>query len=175
MQFMFILLYSNVVHQRRKSMSTSVKSRTEELLQPILEKRGLSLYEIEYVKEGPDWFLRIFIDKPGGIDIEECGDVSLELSDDLDEENFIQGAYILEVSSPGVERPLRSLEEVKEQINHHIHVSLYVHIDGEKEYEGKLLHVEDDVLTIEYQVLSRKKEIEIPYDKIAKARLAVAF
>lgn len=156
-------------------MSKSVKNRTEELLQPILEKRGLSLYEIEYVKEGPDWYLRIFIDKPGGIDIEECGDVSLEISDPLDEENFIQGAYILEVSSPGVERPLRSLQEIQEHIGHHIHVSLYVHIEGEKEYEGKLLTVEDDVITIEYQVLSRKKKIEIPYDKIAKARLAVAF
>src|SRR5699024_4109024 len=109
-------------------MSMSVRERTEKLLQPILSKRGLSLYEIEYVKEGPDWFLRVFIDKPGGIDIEECGDVSLELSDELDEDDFIKGAYTLEVSSPGVERPLRSLSEITEHIHHHIHVSLYVHI-----------------------------------------------
>lgn len=156
-------------------MSMSVRERTEKLLQPILSKRGLSLYEIEYVKEGPDWFLRVFIDKPGGIDIEECGDVSLELSDELDKDDFIKGAYTLEVSSPGVERPLRSLSEIKEHIHHHVHVSLYVHIDGEKEYEGLLTNVEEDIITIEYRVLSRKKEIEIPYDKIAKARLAVAF
>lgn len=156
-------------------MTTSVRKQTEELLQPILSKKGLSLYEIEYVKEGPDWFLRIFIDKPGGIDIEECGDVSLELSNVLDEEDFIKGAYILEVSSPGVERPLRTLEEVREHIDNHIHVSLYAHIDGEKEYEGLLTDVQKDLLTIEYRVLSRKKEVEIPYEKIAKARLAVAF
>lgn len=156
-------------------MSTSVKGRTAELLQPILEKRGLSLYEVEYVKEGPDWFLRVFIDKPGGIDIEECGEVSLELSDILDEEDLIQGAYMLEVSSPGVERPLRSLDEVKEHVNQHIHVSLYAHIDGEKEYEGLLTEVQDQTLLINYRVLSREKQIEIPYDKVAKARLAVAF
>lgn len=156
-------------------MSTSVKDQVEGLLQPILSNKGLSLYEIEYVKEGPDWYLRIFIDKIGGIDIEECGDVSLELSELLDEKDFIKGAYTLEVSSPGVERPLRSINEVKEHINHYIHVSLYVHIDGEKEYEGLLIDVKEDLLTIEYQVLSRKKEIKIPYDKIAKARLAVEF
>ncbi len=156
-------------------MSTSVKGRTEKIVAPILSKRGLSLYEVEYVKEGPDWFLRVFIDKPGGIDIEECGEVSLELSDLLDQEDFIKGAYVLEVSSPGVERPLRSLEEIKEQISQHIHVSLYAHIDGEKEYEGLLLDVQNQDVVIEYQVLAKKKQIEIPYEKIAKARLAVAF
>lgn len=156
-------------------MSTSVKNQVEELLQPILTKKGLSLYEIEYVKEGPDWYLRIFIDKVGGVDIEECGDVSIELSELLDKKDFIKGAYTLEVSSPGVERPLRSIKEIKEHINHHINVSLYVHIDGEKEYEGLLTNVNEDLLTIEYRVLSRKKEIKIPYDKIAKARLAVEF
>lgn len=156
-------------------MSTSVKGRTEKIVAPILSKKGLSLYEVEYVKEGPDWFLRVFIDKPGGIDIEECGEVSLELSDLLDQEDFIKGAYVLEVSSPGVERPLRSLEEIKEQISQHIHVSLYAHIDGEKEYEGLLLDVQNQDVVIEYQVLAKKKQIEIPYEKIAKARLAVAF
>ncbi len=155
-------------------MSTSVKGRTEKIVAPILSKRGLSLYEVEYVKEGPDWFLRVFIDKPGGIDIEECGEVSLELSDLLDQEDFIKGAYVLEVSSPGVERPLRSLEEIKEQISQHIHVSLYAHIDGEKEYEGILMEFADNIVTIKYKVKTQHKEVQIPYDKIAKARLAVA-
>lgn len=156
-------------------MSLSVKESTEKLIKPILQKKKLELVDIEYVKEGPDWFLRIYIDKPGGVTIDECGDVSGELGEKLDEEDIIKGSYFLEVSSPGVERPLKTKKDIEANVGKNIFVTLYVHIDGEKEYEGLLKDFKDDVLTIEYQVLSRKKEVEIPYDKIAKARQAVAF
>lgn len=156
-------------------MSLSVKESTEKLIKPILQKKKLELVDIEYVKEGPDWFLRIYIDKPGGVTIDECGEVSGELGEKLDEEDIIKGSYFLEVSSPGVERPLKTKKDIEANVGKNIFVTLYVHIDGEKEYEGLLKDFKDDVLTIEYQVLSRKKEVEIPYDKIAKARQAVAF
>jgi|SRR5690625_5181674 len=155
-------------------MSLSVKEATEELLEPILVERDLELVDIEYVKEGPDWYLRVFIDKDGGISIDECGIVSGELSDKLDEVDMIKGSYFLEVSSPGVERPLKTTEDFKANINKNIYVSLYAHIDGEKDFEGILTNFENDIATIEYKVKTRKKQVEIPFNKIAQARLAVA-
>jgi|SRR5690625_1612743 len=161
--------------KRRITLSASVKEQTETLLLPILEDNDFELVDIEYVKEGNDWFLRVYIDKEGGISIEECGFVSGELSDKLDEADFISRSYFLEVSSPGVERPLKTKKDFVKSINKNVYVTLYVHIDGEKEFEGTLLDFTDDVATIEYQVLAKKKTVEIPYDKIAKARLAVVF
>lgn len=153
---------------------SSVRSVTKELLQPILEERELELFDIEYVKEGRDWFLRVYIDKEEGVSIDECEIVSRELGDRLDQEDLIKGSYFLEVSSPGVERPIKTKEDFKKSINKNIYVSLYVHIDGEKDYEGTLVNFEDNIATIEYQVLAKKKQVNIPFDKIAKARLAVS-
>ncbi len=155
-------------------MSSHVKETTETLIKPILAERNLTLEDIEYVKEGKDWFLRVYIDKDGGISIDECEIVSTQLSDKLDEVDLIPGSYFLEVSSPGVERPLKTREDFQKNINKNVFVRLYAHIDGEKEFEGILKDFKDDIVTIEYQVLARKKQVEIPFDKIAKARLAVA-
>ncbi|HLS61415.1 MAG TPA: ribosome maturation factor RimP [Virgibacillus sp.] len=155
-------------------MSSNVRETTERLIMPILDEKNFELVDVEYVKEGPDWFLRVYIDKAGGINIEECGLVSGELSDKLDKADIIPGHYFLEVSSPGVERPLKTKKDFKANVDHNIYVTLYVHIDGEKEYEGILIDFTDDVATIEYKVKTRTKQVEIPYDKIAKARLAVA-
>ncbi|GAB3067123.1 ribosome maturation factor RimP [Virgibacillus ainsalahensis] len=156
-------------------MSSQVIKTTEELLQPILEEKDLQLVDIEYVKEGKDWFLRISIDKAGGVDITECGDVSEELSEKLDETDPIKEAYFLEVSSPGAERPLKTKDDFLENLNKNIFVKLYEPIDGHKEYEGILKDFINDKLTIEYKVKTQKKSVEIPFDKIAKARLAVMF
>ncbi|WP_373896043.1 ribosome maturation factor RimP [Virgibacillus natechei] len=156
-------------------MSSQVVKTTELLLQPILEKRDLELVDINYEKEGKNWFLRIYIDKAGGVDISECGDVSEELSEKLDETDPIKEAYFLEVSSPGVERPLKTKEDVKNNLNKNVYLKLYEPINGSKEYEGILKDFANDILTIEYKVKTQKKQVEIPYDKIAKARLAVMF
>ncbi|MBP1968067.1 ribosome maturation factor RimP [Virgibacillus natechei] len=156
-------------------MSSQVIKTTEELLQPILENKNLDLVDIEYVKEGKNWFLRIYIDKSGGVDITECGDVSEELSEKLDEIDPIQENYFLEVSSPGVERPLKTKEDFEMNIDKNIFVKLYEPIEGEKEYEGILKAFTNDMLTIEYKVKTRNKQVEIPYNKVAKARLAVMF
>ncbi|RIU96331.1 ribosome maturation factor RimP [Oceanobacillus picturae] len=156
-------------------MSSQVIKTTEELLRPILEPKNLELVDVEYVKEGKNWFLRVYIDKPGGVDITECGEVSEELSEKLDNTDPIKEAYFLEVSSPGVERPLKTQEDFKNNVNNNIFVKLYEPIEGEKEYEGILKSFDNHLLTIEYKEKTRKKQVELPYDKIAKARLAVMF
>lgn len=154
-------------------LMSKVIATTEELVKPILSENGLELVDIEYVKEGKNWFLRVYIDKPGGVDITECGMVSEQLSEKLDATDPIKEAYFLEVSSPGAERPLKTKEDIEKSINKNVYVTLYEPIDGEKAYEGILKNFENDVLTIEYKVKTRKKLVEIPYEKVAKARLAV--
>ncbi|WP_080874725.1 ribosome maturation factor RimP [Oceanobacillus timonensis] len=156
-------------------MSSKVIDITTELLNPILEEKNLELVDMEYVKEGKNWFLRVYIDKEGGIDIVECGEVSEQLSEKLDEADPIKEAYFLEVSSPGVEKPLKTLEDLKKNIGQNVFVKLYEKIDDEKTFEGILKNVENETLSIEYKVKTRKKIVEIPYEKVAKARLAVMF
>lgn len=148
---------------------------TEEIVTPILEEEKLELVDIEYVKEGKDFFLRVYIDKEGGVGLNECELVSEELSEQLDKHDPIKGAYFLEVSSPGAERPLKTKADFEKHVNKNIYVSLYAPIDGEKEYEGILTRFEDDVVTLEYKVMTRTKTIDIPFNKIAQARLAVVF
>lgn len=154
-------------------MSSQVIKNTENLLQPILEEKNLELVDVEYVKEGKNWFLRVYIDKEGGIDIAECGEVSEQLSEKLDETDPINDAYFLEVSSPGVERPLKKEADFEKNINKNVFVKLYEPIDGEKEYEGTLKDFTNKIASIEYKIKTRKKVVEIPFDKIAKARIAV--
>lgn len=156
-------------------MSSNVIRETEELILPILKEKEMELVDIEYVKEGPNWFLRVYIDKENGLDISDCGEVSEQLSEKLDETDPIKGAYFLEVSSPGAERPLKTKADFTKNINNNIYVTLYEQVNGEKAYEGKLQSFRDDIVEIEYLVKGKKKDIEIPYKKIAKARLAIVF
>jgi ribosome maturation factor RimP len=154
-------------------LSSKVIKTTEDLVDPILKKKDLELVDIEYVKEGKNWFLRVYIDKSGGIDITECGEVSEELSEKLDENDPIKGNYFLEVSSPGAERPLKTKADLINNINNNVNIRLYEPINGEKEYEGRLISFTDNLLTVEFIDKTRKKEVSIPYEKVAKARLAV--
>lgn len=156
-------------------MSSRVIEQTEALVKPILSEKNLELVDIEYVKEGSNWFLRVYIDKVGGIDITECGEVSELLSERLDEVDPIKEAYFLEVSSPGAERPLKTKDDFHKYLQENIYVKLYEPIEGTKEYEGILKEFSNDIVTIEYKVKTQKKLVEIPYDKIAKARLAILF
>ncbi|MFA1820638.1 ribosome maturation factor RimP [Virgibacillus oceani] len=154
-------------------MGSKVIKITEELVDPILKKKDLELIDVEYVKEGKNWFLRVYIDKPGGIDITECGEVSEELSEKLDENDPIKDNYYLEVSSPGAERPLKTKDDLINNINNNVNVRLYEPIEGAKEFEGRLISFADNVLTVEYKEKTQKKEVSIPFEKVAKARLAV--
>lgn len=148
---------------------------TEELVTPILDRKGLELVDVEFKKEGTNWFLRVYIDKEGGIDIEECGEVSEELSALLDEHDPIPQAYFLEVSSPGAERPLKKEKDIHASIGKYVHITTYEPIEDNKSFEGQLTAFDGEILTIEMKIKTRTKKIEIPYSKVAKIRLAVVF
>ncbi|MFB1049536.1 ribosome maturation factor RimP [Paraliobacillus sp. JSM ZJ581] len=156
-------------------MGKKVTDQTRELVQPILDNMHLKLVDIEFEKEGKHWFLRVFIDKPEGVDIEECGIVSEQLSEQLDQQDPVSVPYYLEVSSPGAERPLKKEQDFNESIGKSVFVSLYEPYEGSKTFEGKLTAFDGEFVTIEITVKTRTKTVQIPFKKIAKARLAVTF
>ncbi|MCW1926940.1 ribosome maturation factor RimP [Bhargavaea beijingensis] len=155
---------------------SKVTQEVETLVAPILEEQDLELVDIEFVKEGRDWFLRVFIDTPGGgIDIEQCAAVSEQLSIKLDEADPIPQNYFLEVSSPGAERPLKKEQDMERAVGQYVHIRTYEQIDGRKEFEGYLLAYGGEGAEIEMKVKTRKVIVLIPKDKIAFARLAIDF
>ncbi|MFO1445945.1 ribosome maturation factor RimP [Bacillus sp. Bva_UNVM-123] len=154
---------------------SQVTETVEKLVTPILEELNLELVDIEYVKEGRDWFLRVFIDKENGVDIEDCGLVSEQLSVKLDEIDPIPYNYFLEVSSPGAERPLKNDKDFQKAVGKNVFIKTYEPIDGEKTFEGILTSFDSKTVTVEIKIKTRKKSIEIPYEKVANARLAVVF
>ncbi|WP_449619416.1 ribosome maturation factor RimP [Robertmurraya sp. Marseille-Q9965] len=147
----------------------------EGIANPIIDELNLELVDIEYVKEGKNWFLRVFIDKENGVDIEECGLVSERLSEKLDELDPIPYNYFLEVSSPGAERPLKKDKDFEKAIGKNVYIKTYEPIDGEKTFEGILKEFAEGQITIELTIKTRKKTVQIPFEKIANARLAVTF
>ncbi|WP_419961657.1 ribosome maturation factor RimP [Psychrobacillus sp. BM2] len=156
---------------------SNITSKIEELVSPILQELNLDLVDIEYVKEGRDWFLRIYIDTPtGGIDIEQCAQVSEKLSEKLDVEDPISENYFLEVSSPGAERPLKKDADFTKAIGKYVYIKTYEPVNGAKEFEGTLLSysLEEGAL-IEVRVKTRRVKIQIEKEKIALARLAIDF
>ncbi|MCH1640529.1 ribosome maturation factor RimP [Paenibacillus timonensis] len=153
-------------------MSTpKIKATVEQMVTPYLEENGFELVDVEYVKEGSNWFLRVFVDKDGGIDIDDCGRISEYLSEKLDENDPIPSAYFLEVSSPGAERPLKKAEDVSKAVGKDVFVTTYEPVDGLKEFEGRLLSFDGDEMVVEVG----KKRHAIPYNKVASARLAIIF
>ncbi|MBB5323635.1 ribosome maturation factor RimP [Anoxybacillus tepidamans] len=156
-------------------MSKKVTEVVEELVAPILNDMNLELVDIEYVKEGKNWFLRVFIDSEQGIDIEQCGVVSEKLSEKLDAVDPIPYNYFLEVSSPGAERPLKKAADFERAVGKNVYIKTYEPIEGEKEFEGELADFDGQTVTVAVKQKTRKKLIQIPYEKIASARLAVIF
>jgi ribosome maturation factor RimP len=154
---------------------SKVTEVVEELAQPIIQELELELVEIEFVKEGKNWFLRVYIDKENGVDIEDCGNVSERLSEKLDELDPITQNYFLEVSSPGAERPLKKAKDYEKAIGKNVFIKTYEPIDGEKGFEGELLYYDGQTVKVEMKIKTRKKVIEIPFEKVASARLAVIF
>lgn len=154
---------------------SKVAETVEGMVTPILEEIGLELVDVEYVKEGRDYFLRIYIDKDTGVDIEECGIVSERLSEKLDAVDPIPHNYFLEVSSPGAERPLKKEKDFTKAIGKNVFIKTYEPIDGEKTFEGSLTQFDGETVTVEVKIKTKKKKIVIPFEKIANARLAVTF
>ncbi len=124
------------------------EAKTEELLQPLVDAHGFELVDVEYVKEAGNWYLRAYIDKPGGIAVDDCEVISRALSDKLDEEDYIEDSYILEVSSPGLGRPLKKDKDFQRSIGKEIEVRTFRAIDKQKEFTGILKEFNKDSFTI---------------------------
>ena len=143
------------------------EAQTESLILPILEKYGFELYDVEYVKEGSTNYLRAYIDKPGGIAVNDCETVSRALSDLLDKEDYIADSYILEVSSPGLDRELKKPKDFQREQGKLVDVSLFAQLDGEKVITGQLKSYDGENVTVDERV--------IPMDKVAKVNLHIDF
>lgn len=142
------------------------------ILETIIAEKGLELVDLEFVKEGVNWYLRVYIDKDGGVNIDDCEAVSRALEVKLDEKDPIEQAYILEVSSPGIDRPLKKDADFVKYQGEIIDVKLYKAQDGSKQYQGRLLGLEDGVLSIEEE---NGNVVKFEQKDIASVRLAVIF
>lgn len=145
---------------------------TEELVLPMIEQNKFELVDVEYVKEGGNRYLRIYIDKPGGINIDDCELISRALSDKLDEKDFIQDAYILEVSSPGLGRPLKKDKDFNRNIGERVEIKLFKAVDKQKEFEGILKSFDKETVTIEPD---EGTDMVFERSEIALIRLALDF
>ena len=148
------------------------EQRTEELLIPILEKYEFELVDVEYVKEAGTWYLRAYIDKPGGIAINDCEVVSRELSDLLDQKDFIDDSYILEVSSPGLGRPLKKERDFARSIGAEVEIRTYRMVEGRKEFRGVLEEYDGESVTVSYEDGTKQN---FDRKEIALIRLAFDF
>ncbi len=148
-----------------------IEARAEALLLPIAEENGVEIYDVEYVKEGGEWYLRAYIDKEGGVNIQDCENVSRKLSDRLDEEDFIEEAYTLEVSSPGLGRTLKKDRHLEKSLGEAVQLRLYRPQEKQKEFEGILKAYDKDSVTIETQ----DEEKKFARQDIALIRLALDF
>lgn len=145
------------------------ESRTEALLKPLADAHGFELVDVEYVKEAGNWYLRAYIDKPGGITVDDCEMISRALSDKLDEEDFIGDSYILEVSSPGLGRPLKKDKDFARSIGKEIEVRTFRAVDKQKEFTGVLKEFDKDSFTIVIE------ENEMTFQRAETALVRLAF
>ncbi len=139
---------------------TEIIARTEKLVMPIIEENRFELVDVEYVKEGADWHLQIYADKEGGINIDDCVLISRALEKKLDEEDFIKDPYILEVSSPGLGRPLKKDKDFRRNIGKKVELKLFKAVNKQKEFEGILQDFAENTVTLldegEEKIYNRK-------------------
>ena len=155
---------------------SNITEEVAKIANPIVEELELELVDVEFVKEGRDWFLRVYIDTPNGsIDIDQCSQVSEKLSEELDRTDPIPQNYFLEVSSPGAERPLKKEEDFQKAIGQFVFIKTYEAVNDMKEFEGYLLAYGPEGAEIEMRIKTRKLNVVIDLDKIALARLAIDF
>ncbi|MCR4690279.1 MAG: ribosome maturation factor RimP [Lachnospiraceae bacterium] len=131
------------------SRKETYEAKAEELITPILTENGFELCDMEYVKEAGSWYLRAYIDKEGGITIEDCELVSRAFSDLLDQEDFIEESYILEVSSPGLLRPLKKDRDFQRKMGEELEIKTYAAVDGKKDFTGVLTAFDKDSITLQ--------------------------
>lgn len=148
-----------------------IEIRTEGLLAPICEQFSVTIYDVEYVKEGADFYLRAYIDKEDGVTIDDCENVSRALSAKMDEEDFISDAYILEVSSPGLGRALKKERHFQNSMGEEVEVKTYAPTNKSKEFVGQLIDYSDGNITID----TGKGEMVFTKDQIANVKLTIDF
>jgi len=146
-----------------------IRDLVYDLARDIVERQQMELVAVEYVKEGANWYLRLYIDKEGGVDHEDCGTISNLISDLLDEKDPIQHAYFLEVSSPGIERIIQTDKDFAKYRGQAVAVHTYLPVNGQKKLSGLLVDKSKDCLTLQ---AADGGLVEISADKIAQVRLA---
>ncbi|GMQ64566.1 ribosome maturation factor RimP [Vallitalea maricola] len=154
------------------SFREHVETLAEEILIPILEENRFELVDVEYVKEASNWYLRIFIDKDGGVTIDDCELVSRAFDSEFEDKDPIKEPYILEVSSPGLDRPLKKDKDFARSLGEKVEVKLYKSINKKKEFVGLLKSYDDDSITLE---LEDGEDWSIARTDIAIIRLAILF
>ena len=157
---------------RRRRKTESYEKRAEVLLLPIITANGFELVDVEYVKEGSNWYLRAYIDKEGGITVDDCETVSRAFGDKLDEEDFIEDSYILEVSSPGLGRPLKKEKDYARSMGKKLEIRTFRPVDRQKEFYGVLTAYDESSVTIE---LEDGRQMTFQKPELALIRLAFEF
>lgn len=154
-----------------KVVRERVETQITKLVEPFVHEHGLELVDVEYVKEGQNWFLRVFIDRPEGIDLEICQALSNHLGTLLDEADLITRNYFLEVSSPGLERPLKKEADFQRYQGHKIRINTFAAVAGKKVFVGILKGLVDNQVLLE----GESGPVAIPFNQLASARLMVEF
>lgn len=154
------------------SKRESYEARTEELITPIIERMNFELVDVEYVKEGGTWYLRAYIDKEGGITVNDCEAVAREMNEILDREDFVEDSYVFEVSSPGLGRPLKKEKDYVRSMGKEVEIRTYRAINREKEFYGILAAYDDATVTIEQE---DGEKLTFEKSDIALIRLAFDF
>jgi len=154
------------------SKRESYEARTEELITPILERMNFELVDVEFVKEGGIWYLRAYIDKEGGITVNDCEAVAREMNEILDREDYVEESYTFEVSSPGLGRPLKKEKDYVRSMGKELEIRTYRAINREKEFYGILKAYDDNTVTIETET---GEELVFEKKDIALIRLAFDF
>lgn len=154
-----------------KMILSKIEKNTYDLAENLVTSRGYEIYDVEYAKEGPHWFLRVYIDRDGGVNVDDCEAISRELSVLLDEKDYVKENYFLEISSPGIERVLRQEEHFQKAIGENVRIKLYKAVDGVKEAEGVLLSADTQKIVVETDA----GQFDIEKKNIAKANIKFDF
>lgn len=154
------------------SKRETYEKKTEELITPLIDAEGFELVDVEYVKEGADWYLRVYIDKDGGITVNDCEKISRAFNEILDREDYIDDAYIFEVSSPGLLRPLKKDKDYQRNLGKLLEVKLFAPLNGVKEFEAELKSYDKESATL---VMDDDTEVAVKRSEISLIRPAIEF
>lgn len=149
----------------------SIVQSVTELIEPVVRDENLELVDVEYKKEGKNWYLRIYIDKDGGVSVEDCQKVSRQIEDMIQIDEIIHSAYILEVSSPGLDRPLKKEKDLLRSIGKKVSVTTYSPIDKQRNFVGIIKGFSNQTLSLDVN----GKSVAIPFEVIANTKLVIEF